>query len=188
MGAAEREELAALRPRILRYLTRLVGAPDAEDLVQTVLLRATEGLRGFRHDSSLSTWVYRIATHVAMDRLRAAPCPPQDDPVEAHVPSAEATAIREQMNACIREFVERLPRSQEVVLVLSELEGFANAEIAAILGVSVASVKIRLHRARARLRQALGAGCILSHGLADELVCDRRGQPVSFSLPSASKG
>jgi RNA polymerase sigma-70 factor (ECF subfamily) len=168
----------------LRYLTRLAGAPEAEDLTQTVLLKATEGLGAFRHDSSLSTWVYRIATNVAMDRLRAAPCPPQDAPVEAHVPSAEATAIREEMNACIREFIERLPQNQRAVLVLSELEGFTNAEIAAILGVSLESVKIRLHRARARLRQAMGAGCTLSHGLADELVCDRRGQPARILFPA----
>lgn len=186
--AAQREELAALRPRILRYLTRLVGAPEAEDLVQTVLLKASEGLAAFRHDASLATWVYRIATNVGMDRLRAAPCPPVDDPVEMHAPSAEAAVIRQETNACIREFVERLPQRQKVVLVLSEFEGFTNAEIAAVLGVSLDNVKIRLHRARAKLRRTLGAACVLSHDVADELVCDRRGRAVSFSPPCASKG
>jgi len=47
------------RPRVLRYLTRLVGERDAEDLAQTVMLRVNSGLPQFRHDSSLSTWIYR---------------------------------------------------------------------------------------------------------------------------------
>jgi RNA polymerase sigma-70 factor (ECF subfamily) len=60
----------AYRPRILRYLTRLAGAADAEDLTQQVLLKISQSLGQFRGDASLSTWIYRIATNAALDQLR----------------------------------------------------------------------------------------------------------------------
>ncbi len=56
------------RPRVLRYLSRLVGEAEAEDLTQSVMLKISEALPGFRGDSSLSTWIYRIATNAALDK------------------------------------------------------------------------------------------------------------------------
>lgn len=174
----------SFRPRVLRYLTRLVGEGDAEDLTQTVMLKVSGGLQGFRGDSSLSTWIYRIATNVAMDRLRVpereqalveAPGAEDGDvPPESRIPSAEAIAIRTEMGACIREFIEHLPERYRIVMVLSEIEGFRNAEIAAILGVSLDTVKIRLHRARDRLRGDLRQGCNFYRDERTGLACDRK--------------
>ena len=73
------------------------------------------------------------------------------------------------MNACIREFIERLPPNYKMVMVLSELEGFKNDEIAEILGLSLDTVKIRLHRAREKLRKELEAGCSFYRDECDEL-------------------
>ena len=171
------------RPRVLRYLTRLVGERDAEDLAQTVMLRVSGGLSQFRHDSSLSTWIYRIATNAAMDKLRSPvreealedePDPDAGDvPLDARTLSVEAIAIRTEMSACIREFIDHLPESYKMVMVLSEIEGFKNAEIAAILGVSLDTVKIRLHRARDRLRNDLQQGCSFHRDESTGLACDR---------------
>jgi len=178
------------RPRVLRYLTRLVGEPAAEDLTQSVMLKISGGLPDFRGDSSLSTWIYRIATNAALDILRCKTPPPDameidsddsDVPQGAQAPSVEAAAIREEMNACIREFIERLPENYRTVMVLSELEGFKNDEIAAILGLSLDTVKIRLHRARDKLRKDLGVGCSFHRDGDGELACDRRPTaPISF--------
>jgi RNA polymerase sigma-70 factor, ECF subfamily len=172
------------RPRVLRYLTRLVGEGEAEDLTQSVMLKVSEGLPDFRGDSNLSTWIYRIATNAALDRLRRKTIEPPDEvegesdqadvPQAEQAPSAETAAIREEMNACIREFIERLPGNYKTVMVLSELEGFKNDEIAAILGLSLDTVKIRLHRAREKLRKALGAGCSFHRDEDGELACDRK--------------
>jgi RNA polymerase sigma-70 factor (ECF subfamily) len=172
------------RPRVLRYLTRLVGEADAEDLTQSVMLKVSEGLPSFRADSSLSTWIYRIATNAALDRLRRKTIQPPsamqvesdeaEVPQDAQAPSAETTAIREEMNACIREFIERLPENYRTVMVLSEVEGFKNEEIAAILGVSLDTVKIRLHRAREKLRGELETGCTFHRDEHEEFVCDRK--------------
>jgi RNA polymerase sigma-70 factor (ECF subfamily) len=195
------------RPRVLRYLTRLVGQSEAEDLTQSVMLRISGGLPDFRGESSLSTWIYRIATNTALDRLRCKKAPPPDAmelgsddsevPQVAQAPSVEATAIREEMNACIREFIERLPENYRTVMVLSELEGFKNDEIAGILGTNLGTVKIRLHRARDKLRKDLGVGCSFHHDEDGGLACDRkptapisfrqRGEPVSFSAVVSSK-
>jgi RNA polymerase sigma-70 factor (ECF subfamily) len=171
------------RPRVLRYLARLVGESEAQDLTQSVMLKVSEGLHDFRGDSSVSTWIYRIATNAALDRLRGkAPQPltdtefefdEHDVPPAAKTASVETTAIREEMNACIREFIERLPETHKTVMLLSELEGFKNAEIAAILGVSLDTVKIRLHRAREKLRKDLDTGCSFYRN-EGELACDRK--------------
>jgi len=192
----------AFRPRILRYLTRLVGERDAEDLTQIVLLKLNQGLANFRGDSSLSTWIYRIATNSALDKLRSPVAEQRQDqliglqadgeddsgegnvPLDAQTPSVEATAIRAEMNACIREFIERLPEAYRTVTVLSEMEGFSNAEIADILGVSLDAVKIRLHRAREKLRKDLESGCSFDRGERNELACDRKPVVVSPGRPN----
>lgn len=174
----------SFRPRVLRYLTRLVGERDAEDLTQTVMLKVSGGLPGFRHESSLATWIYRIATNVAMDKLRIpvreqpSEIEPDVDetgaPPDARAPSVEAIAIRSEMSACIRDFVDHLPETYRLVMVLSEIEGFRNAEIAAILGISLETVKIRLHRARERLRTDLQDGCSFYRDERTGLACDRK--------------
>lgn len=175
------------RPRILRYLSRLLGPGEAEDLAQVVMWKVSESLAGCRADEALSTWVYRIATNVAFDRLRsrsfhAASRTEGLDEADAHrthvpaarAPSPETDAIRGEMSACVWEYLERLPDHYKGVLVLSELEGFTDAEIGAILGLSVGTVKIRLHRARLKLRRELEHGCRLYHDERNELACDRR--------------
>jgi RNA polymerase sigma-70 factor (ECF subfamily) len=179
------------RPRVLRYATRLVGEAEAEDVTQSVMLKVNQGLSGFRGDSSVSTWIYRIATNVALDKLRNKAIQPhaepgddfdeQDLPPAARTPSCEAVAIRAEMSACIHEFVARLPENYKTVMTLSELEGFTNGEIAAILGLTLDTVKIRLHRAREKLRKDLQAGCDFYRDESAEFACDRKPvTPINF--------
>lgn len=180
------------RPKVLRYLTRMVGESEAEDLAQAVMLKVSDGLRGFRGESAVSTWIYRIAHNAALDALRKrSPGPAPLDVLrsgqhdadvggddagsfapEAQTPSVESLVMREEMNACIREFIERLPEPYRAVMVLAELEGFRNAEIAEILGVSLDTVKIRLHRARERLRGELASGCSFHRDVDRGLGCE----------------
>lgn len=179
-------------PKILRYLKRLVGKLEAEDLTQEVFLKASQGIRNFRGDSQLSTWIYRIATNAALDRLR---CPSFKQIAQEKVsvdsiteegieieegdvwmgekaPSIETSLIRKEMNECIRDFIGNLPENYRTTIVLSELEGLKNNEIAKILGLSLDAVKIKLHRARARLKKELEAHCNLYRDERNELACD----------------
>jgi len=183
------------RPKILRYLTNLVGRPDAEDLTQEVFVKVNQALKTFRGESQLSTWIYRIATNVALDKLRS-PSFRQtggkslsgDSIGESEIeimdknpwtgentPSIETSVVRKEMNQCIRGVVEKLPESYRTVVVLSELEGFRDDEIAEILGVSLNTAKIRLHRARARLKKDLEAHCNFYRDERNEFACDLKG-------------
>jgi RNA polymerase sigma-70 factor (ECF subfamily) len=179
---------------IHRYLKHLVSESEAEDLAQEVFIKVAHGLKDFRGDSKLSTWLYRIATNAAMDKLRsksfirdvkhrvsidAAPGEENMTPPEIITTSTGGSTpvdqqmIREDMNRCIREFIEGLSGSYRSVVVLSELEGFKNKEIAAILGISLDTVKIRLHRAREKLKKKLEQGCTFYHDTQNVLSCDR---------------
>ena len=174
-------------PRIKRYLARLITFDDAEDVAQDVFLKVSRSLDSFRGESSVSTWVYRIATNAAMDRVRSPAYRarvvsiPVDDSCDAGEPraaiednasSVEEEAIRSEMSGCVQGLVAQLPEDYRTVLVLSETEGLKNAEIAEVLGISVETVKIRLHRARARLKEILEANCSFYHDPCNTLLCD----------------
>jgi len=179
------------RPRILRYLTRMVGEGEAEDLTQEVFARIDRALKAFRGESSLSTWIYQIATNIATDRLRRPSARHGDEkrlPIEdiaeteedkdiwtgEQTASTEQQVIREEMNGCVREIIKTLPETYRSVIVLSELEGFSDTEIADILGLSLQAAKIRLHRARRRLKKELKTACIFYRDERNEFACDRK--------------
>ena len=179
-------------PKILRYLTHLAGRCDAEDLTQEVFVKVSQKLKTFRGESQLSTWIYRIATNAALDKLRSPSFrqPGQKSILDESIaggeieivdkdawtgektPSVETSLIRKEMNECIRGIVENLPENYRTVVVLSELEGFKNDQVAEIIGVSIDTAKIRLHRARARLKRELEAHCNFYRDERNEFACD----------------
>jgi RNA polymerase sigma-70 factor (ECF subfamily) len=177
--------------KIFRYLTRMVGENEAEDLAQEVFVKIGQALETFRGESSLSTWIYQIATNAALDRLRR-PFNPHAGkkllPVEAItetkedeniwtgelVVSTEQRIIRQEMNGCIREIIQMLPEAYRSVIVLSELEGLNDNEIADILGLTLQTTKMRLHRARAKLKTELTTACIFYRDDRLEFACDRK--------------
>lgn len=182
-GIAEFDRIyAEHHARILRYLTRMVGVQDAEDLAQEVFIRAAKAYEDFRHEAKIETWLYRIATHVAVDRLRGTASRRETllgqelDEVAADgretVSSLEEKTLRRAANECIRNVIYGLPENYRTPLILSELEGFTNREIAEIMDVSLDTVKIRLHRAKEQLKQALLDACQFSRDERNELTCD----------------
>jgi RNA polymerase sigma-70 factor (ECF subfamily) len=178
--------------KLLHYLQRMIGKTDAEDVTQEVFVKIDNGLKDFKGKSSLSTWVYRIATNTALDKLHSRAFRQNKQKISLSVAgdeseaeekdihaqekelSAEREAIRNEMNECIREFVDKLPENYRTVIILSELKDLKNQEIADILGVSLEAVKIRLHRARIRLKEEFEAGCEFYHDEDGELACDRK--------------
>jgi len=91
--------------------------------------------------------------------------------------------IRKEMSDCINEFIDKLPADYKTVIVLSELEGMANKEIAEILGITLDNVKIRLHRARVRLKKALQEGCDFYYNEKNALACDRKQVQILSKTP-----
>jgi RNA polymerase sigma-70 factor, ECF subfamily len=162
--------------RVLQLLTRMVGPDEAEDLTQTVFAKAAYALPNFRGDAEPSTWLYRIAMHVASDWLRGRPAHErrltirlpegEDDELSLSTsttsvddqPSPENELARKQFADCIRAEIGKLPESHRSVLILGELGG-CDDEVAATLGISRANAKVRLHRGRAQLRKTIEARC-----------------------------
>ncbi len=179
------------QPRIRRYLARRVGEHDAEDLTQTVFLKVSQALKDFRGESTLSTWIYRIATNAAAD-WRRTPSVRQtieslplefpgdgerlEDATEepARLPLADQVLVRREMNQCIRQVVDGLAAHYRDAITLSDIDGLKNAEIAERFGASVDTVKIRLHRARAMLRKAMETRCDLYRDQRLGLACDAK--------------
>ena len=172
--------------RIRRYLVRLGGPGDADDLTQETFARVSQALAGFRGEAALSTWIYRIATNVALDRarsprfqLQAHTAEPEALAALGTMPVIEQDIASREMSACVRDYVDQLPADSRTVVILSELEELPDREIAEILGISLEAAKIRLHRARARLRQRLQQGCDVSRDERNELTCEPRPDDVS---------
>ncbi len=183
---------SAFHSKIVRYLTHMVGQRDAEDLTQEVVVKVNQALKTFRGESQLSTWIYRIATNAALDKLRnpsfrqtEQKSLSEESMAEGEIkivdkdawtgekkPSVETSLIRKEMNACIRGIIENLPENYRTVVVLSELEGVKDDEIAEIIGVSIGTAKIRLHRARARLKKELETHCNFYRDERNEFACD----------------
>ena len=132
-------------PKLLHYLSRLVGPDEADDLVQEVFEKASRGLEDFKGESKLSTWLYRIATNTALDRFRSRSSKRLSEHVQLETGTGvedrniwtgqiashtDQQIIRKEMSECIREFIDKLPPDYRTVIILSELEGFKNREIA----------------------------------------------------------
>jgi RNA polymerase sigma-70 factor (ECF subfamily) len=179
----------AYHERIAKYLSKFVGKYEAEDLVQEVFDKVNRSIGAFRGESNVSTWVYRIATNHALDKLRSPEyknlskntisieekADHQDTFLTDHIkPRVENDYIRKEMSECVREYIDRLPTDYKTIIILSELEDFSNREISDILQVSLDTVKIRLHRARARLRKELEKGCIFYNNEQGTIACDRK--------------
>lgn len=170
--------------RIFRYVLSLVqDRTEAEDLTQETFLRAHRQREALRDPAAAAAWLYSIATHVSLDRLRQrsrrrsteARVDPEGVSLSDPAPSAELRVEQNEMSACVRDYVSDLSDSYRAVLMLHDAHGLTCPEIAALLGDSTGSVKIRLHRARKQLQDSLERGCTFSHDECGTLVCEPKG-------------
>ena len=177
---ADAEELfRTCEDRIYRYILSLVrNQGEAEDLTQETFLRAFRAQDSLRDPEAVRGWLYRIATHVCLDRLRRRGTNVSMDSEEGAVgvrsavstiPSAEEIVERKETSACVQRCLDFLPDQYRAVILLHEAHSLTAAEIADLLGVTVATAKIRLHRARRKLQLVMDRGCAISK--------DKRGVP-----------
>lgn len=166
---------------ILRYLERYVGdAALAEDLWQETLMRMHKGLSSFAGRSSIKTWAFSIASRVAADYFRHPARKTRIvelDEVGELIDSDRATDERmvvDEMNECVRQVIDSLPDTYRAALILHDLEGLSAEQTAEICDCSVASAKIRIHRARIRLKEALEAQCDTYRDPDSVFRCDRK--------------
>lgn len=176
------------RAPIQRYVRTLVrDAGEAEEITQDTFLRAYRKLSSLQDEGSLSSWLYRIATNLCYDRFREAASRPQADtgiedltvlesPVVADrsSPRLDRAFEQKEMSNCVREYLEDLSDDYRAAIMLHDFEGLTNAEIAEMLDCSLATAKIRLHRARKKLKAALATACHFSLDDRGVTVCERK--------------
>jgi len=168
-----RGETAAYNVLVLRYqrqvyslVYRMIGnAEDAGDLVQDTFLRAYGALASFRQDASFLTWLYKIASNLCIDQMRARKSKGalslEVELEEGREPSAdrtfspEETVVRGAVSDIVHKAIMNLPERYRVVVIMRHLQGMSIEEIAEQLKLPSGTVKTHLFRAREMLRDRL---------------------------------
>lgn len=154
--------------RIARHVARyLKSAADVEDAVQDVFIRVYKALRSFRGDSRFYTWLFRIATNVALRHLARKPNDvllgdegPEEratgfEPGISDAEQPERTAMAAQIADTVQKAVAKLQPQLVEALVLYEVENKSYAEIAAMLDIPIGTVRTRIFRAREHIAKRL---------------------------------
>jgi RNA polymerase sigma-70 factor (ECF subfamily) len=190
--------LLPFHTQVQRHILAMVrNQAEAEELTQDTYARALERICQLRDPQAALAWLYRIATTVALDRLRQhRPATIPLDTVATADTEAERAAERErppsplegalessEMSECVQSYLAALPDDHRVAILLHDAHGLSNPEIAELLGCSLATAKIRVHRARARLRETLSDACSFEIDERGVLVCDPQPQTVAVRPP-----
>ena len=144
---------------------------DAEDMVQDTFLNVFKYLEGFRYETKFKNWLYRVATSACLKKKRRskfAPdrelsldefLPDDESAVSMHLPRWASQPLDQvldgELRRVIRQALVNLPEKYRLVIVLRDVEGFSTQEAAEILDLTPTNIKVRLHRARLFLREAL---------------------------------
>ena len=159
---------------IYRYAHRLCGETEAaKDLVQETFLNAYRGLKDFRGESQVSTWLYTIASRACIRMRRKRKGQPEPElSLDEFVPTSEGefrlqipmdglspeeALQNKELRQALDQAIEKLPKKYRMALVLSDMEGLSAKEVGTIMGVNERAVKSRLHRARLFVRRELSA-------------------------------
>ncbi|MBI3892463.1 MAG: sigma-70 family RNA polymerase sigma factor [Candidatus Wallbacteria bacterium] len=148
--------LARYEPRILRFGMTLCRDPeDARDVLQETLLAMARTLDGFRGDASIATWLFTIANRFCIKRRRRArPQAPLDESaLPDSAPGPHERLAARQLARAVEEAIASLEPMYRKVMLLRDVEGLPAEDVARILGIGVAAVKSRLHRARLAVRE-----------------------------------
>jgi RNA polymerase sigma-70 factor (ECF subfamily) len=177
-------------PRVQDYLSRFTGRDEAQDLTQEVFIRVYNSLSTFKGESEVSTWIFRIARNLAIDRFRSSrmknleskstsldyvsPLKTAQPHQEDKSSDIEYNFFKDEMNQCIADYINGLPELYRSVFILSEYEKLSDKEISEILELSVENVKVRIHRARKKLHDLLMKNCNFYYDKYSQLCCDKK--------------
>jgi RNA polymerase sigma-70 factor (ECF subfamily) len=169
--ASVEQALALLQDTVFSFSMRVCGQrEDAEDTMQEVLLKSIPHLSKFDSPKALVVWLYKVAKNrCLMSRRKSKFAPAHELSLEELMPdrkeleqlavdgrvNPEAFTIRSEQAARLREAVQKLPPQYRIVLVLRDMQGLTDDEVAEITGVRAGTVRVRLHRARLFVRKEL---------------------------------
>ena len=170
---AQSETMALHRPYLYRYaLAKLRRTDTADEVVQDTLMAALEGKATFKGDSAFGSWLYRIAANAAYQKLRARRSKAHEIAIEDVLPTfdddgrhfepmadwserVDEQALQGELRRVLGDAIDGLPPDYRTALVLHDVEGLSNPDIAETLGISLPAVKSRVHRSRLYVRKRL---------------------------------
>jgi RNA polymerase sigma-70 factor (ECF subfamily) len=165
--------------RVRAYAASMLrDATSSDDVVQETFMRAQAHLDGLRDPDRVVAWLFRIAHNVCMDYLRAQQSSHIDADVEpdtachCEAGSVQRDLERREMSACVRDRIDHLPATDRAVVLLHDIMGLSHQEVGDVLGIDPGTAKVRLHRARTRLRTLLEDACSFEHDEENVLVCE----------------
>ena len=159
--------------RVYRLALRITGSnEDAEEVTQDALWTAARKIDTFKGESAFGSWIYRIAANAAYQKLRTRKSharelllddvlPPFDEdgrhfePMDDWSPRVDEQALQGELRSILEAAIDALPADYRTALVLHDIEGVSNPDIAATLGISLPAVKSRVHRSRLFVRKRL---------------------------------
>lgn len=151
------------RSRLRGYIAKRVHDRNAvDDILQEVFLKVNASLHSVKSHGSISAWLYRIAANTIADHYRAQK-PWEELPDEVAAPEPERDYIAE-LATCLQPLIADLPETYRTALVLSEIEGLPQREVAEQLNISLSGAKSRVQRGREKLRQRLLDCCDIETG------------------------
>ncbi len=170
--------------RVRKFILALVKDEwAADDIIQETFLKVQQNIESLRDPSRLSSWIFRIAHNLCQDHFRRV----KKSRKEESIDQEEAGDLKEaliqkglgiqkeieqrQMGECVQNQINLLPESLRTVLVLFDIMEFSHQESAEILGITVKNVKVRLHRARKKLKTILEEKCAFERDERNVLIC-----------------
>jgi RNA polymerase sigma-70 factor (ECF subfamily) len=166
-------------PRVRGFILGLVRDESlADDLVQETFIRIQQNQGRLRDPSKLSSWIFRIAYNLCQDHFRKRKEPSLDENgIKQKTADSEEVGIEKkmeqhQMGECVQDKVNLLPEPLRAVIILFDTMDLSHQEIAESLGITVENVKVRLHRARRKLKAILEEECTFEVDERNVLVCE----------------
>ena len=170
--------------RVRKFILALVKDEwVADDLIQETFLKVQQNIESLGDPSRLSSWIFRIAHNLCQDHFRRLKKSRKEESIDQEETGDLKESLiqkelgiqkeleQRQMGECVQNQVNLLPESLRTVLVLFDLMEFSHQESADILGITVKNVKVRLHRARKRLKTILEEKCAFERDERDVLIC-----------------
>jgi RNA polymerase sigma-70 factor (ECF subfamily) len=149
----------------------------ADDLVQETFMKIQENLDSVRDPEKISSWIFRIAYHLCQDHFRVMKKSSSQEEIHEGLVNIQETPVQKkmeqgEMSQCVRDKLNLLPEAQRSVILFADVMDFSHQEIADILGLTVENVKVRLHRARKKLKAILEKDCTFEVDERSVLVCE----------------
>lgn len=170
----------------------------ADNLIQETFLKIQHHLKSLKDPSKLSSWIFRIAYNLCQDHFRQLKRSRKEESIdqegmedfkEALIqkgPDIQKELEQRQMGKCVQDQINLLPESLRTVLILFDIMEFSHQEIADVLGITVKNVKVRLHRARKKLKDILEEACTFERDERNVLVCTPASDGETASSPRQS--